>query len=216
MANNLKQAIEKEYNGYMATAKKRIRNGNGYDKDNGLQEYLTPGKWGKYSAGEMTRAKAVESAIARMEKQYHKRMTKELENIDAMMATKAPNFISIRVEWHKSPIWGYNPVAEVVTGIYTTGKASGCGYDKESAAVASALNDQPGIMGELYRMKDKHPRTTNHKLFGYGSGYGEKPYFEGGVGMNSICHVIESLGYVKTSEHHGKRSDFYDFERKAK
>ena len=49
----------------------------------------------------------------------------------------------------KSYMWGANPRAEVwasltgVRGDYTNGTVSGCGYDKESAAVDLALKDNP-------------------------------------------------------------------------
>lgn len=51
----------------------------------------------------------------------------------------------INVDWHRSRMWGSNPRAEVwanlagIRGDYTNGTVSGCGYDKESAAVDLAL-----------------------------------------------------------------------------
>lgn len=57
--------------------------------------------------------------------------------------------IAIDVNWKKSRTWGHNPTAEVwatLSGVrsdYGTGHASGCGYDKRSTAVCSALRDMP-------------------------------------------------------------------------
>lgn len=213
MLQKLEKEITREYAGYMDNAKRFIKNGHEYDKEAGIREYLTVGKWAKYEAGEITRTEAVKKACERMAKQYGKKADKELVHVRTCETAEIPNFISIRVEWKRSTVWGSNPTAEVITGTYTTGTASGCGYDKESAAVAKALNKQFGLLRLMYEAKNKHPRTNNHKLLGYGSGYGARPYFEGGVGMTSLIHVLESIGYRKTSEHHGRMCDFYDFER---
>ena len=54
--------------------------------------------------------------------------------------------VKINVEWHKNRTWGNCPRAEAWViaadgcNEYGTGSASGCGYDKESAAIESALN----------------------------------------------------------------------------
>ena len=46
----------------------------------------------------------------------------------------------IEIVWKKNPKWGRNPHATVtIDGVTTTGRASGCGYDKASAAVVAAL-----------------------------------------------------------------------------
>ena len=47
----------------------------------------------------------------------------------------------IEIVWKKNTTWGLNPHASVtIDGITTTGRASGCGYDKASAAVVAALS----------------------------------------------------------------------------
>lgn len=53
-------------------------------------------------------------------------------------------WLRIEIEWHKSRTWGNCPRAEVECSdgqsVYrSTGYASGCGYDKESAAVCEAV-----------------------------------------------------------------------------
>lgn len=58
-------------------------------------------------------------------------------------AKQAPELtlIKINVSWGKSRTWGYNPKAEswVNGGFYGLGRASGCGYDKLSAAIGESL-----------------------------------------------------------------------------
>ena len=52
---------------------------------------------------------------------------------------KSENLIVI--VWKKNPTWGLNPHAAVtLNGVTTTGRASGRGYDKASAAVVAALS----------------------------------------------------------------------------
>lgn len=57
--------------------------------------------------------------------------------------------ISIAVEYKRSRTWGWNPAATVTASLdgvrtdTTTGTASGCGYDKLSAAVCEAFSENP-------------------------------------------------------------------------
>ena len=144
--------------------------------------------------------------------------------------------IELSIEWVKSSVWGYNPHCDAKIFYknengyrmdFYKGTASGCGYDKESASVASALNQSRLIKKYMYEMKEnalkekkflsgdfQENNTFNRELFGYGSGYGILPYFEGGVGMSSTCNVIENLGFKKISENHAKHCDFYVFTKK--
>lgn len=114
------------------------------------------------------------------------------------------NFINIQICWVKNPSWGSNPHAKV--DIYysnntcecLTGRASGCGYDKESAAVAQALNKSIIIKYlliqnlKMYQLSSLKEAAKNHKL-GYGSGYGILPYFEGGVGQSCLNDILLKL-----------------------
>lgn len=57
--------------------------------------------------------------------------------------------IYITIEYKRNRTWGANPRATVTAELYdvredmTTGKASGCGYDKPSAAVCNAFRENP-------------------------------------------------------------------------
>ena len=112
------------------------------------------------------------------------------------------------------------------TGTYY-GTASGCGYDKESAAIAEAFNKCDSILKALYQLKENGLRAgktdasktactgvDNRNICGYGSGYSVLPYFEGGVGASCFWSILKDCGY-KTSGHHGKHSDFYSVEKEG-
>jgi len=192
----------------------------GTDPDRGLEQYSTPYRWRQYKKGEITRDKAVEMAIKRVMRETGKRTAKQLQHLDDIATVADLTFISVSVEWTRSRTWGYNPHAEVRTntGRYT-GTASGCGYDKESAAVASALNECSGVLKILYDAEEKALETRTFekmeagKILGYGAGYGVIPRFEGGVGVSCFWNIFEKCGFKLVSEHHGKHSDFYELEK---
>lgn len=144
----------------------------------------------------------------------------EKENLDREIAKieQAENYINngakilslnIAIDWVKNRTWGANPHAEIdltTSDGYKTSKgtASGCGYDKESAATASALNEISEIKALMYL-------AANKQKLPYGSGYYALPYFEGGVGQSSINGVLEAMGFKKISEAHGNTYDLYSF-----
>ena len=186
------------------------------DPERGLKQYSTPAKWAAYQAGKIDRRKAVELATVRAFREIDEQERKQLEKLRT--AENAPDlqYIYISVEWTRSRTWGAIPHAKIRTnnGIYT-GTASGCGYDKESAAIAEALNQSPEIMKLLHNIKEKHPAKAHRELFGYGSGYGILPYFEGGVGYSCFETIFTRCGCVCSRTGSGKMFDCYHIETKA-
>lgn len=90
---------------------------------------------------------------------------KAIKKAEAVAAAQTLTACRISVEWKKSREWGYKPhttvdawtvdadgVTECTT---TTGRASGCGYDKQSAAIAEAFNASPAILKALYNAEEK-------------------------------------------------------------
>lgn len=245
MFENLKNMLIEEADQKKAESRFFIENGyceswrpdHHKQNDNGLRQYSTPRRWEQFQAGEITREKAVDFATVRCEKQHERRLSENLAKVDA--AAAAPDLVSvaISVEWKRNPTWGYNPTATVT--VHTrggweqfTGTASGCGYDKRTAAIGSALNQSHSIKKMLYAAKENglknppeagrycgagvfEPITTNNSLIHYGAGYGVLPYFEGGVGMGSFFGVFEKCGFICQNQHETKRTDYYFFTRKG-
>lgn len=124
------------------------------------------------------------------------------------LESKVLKILSVRVDvnWCKSSTWGANPTAEAwITFINDSGSReteylksrsiSGCGYDKESTAVAEALNQSEVLKANLYAYANR-PMNKGKELreiFGYGSGYGELPCFEGGVGTSCYNSIFAKL-----------------------
>lgn len=211
-------------NGYMPTWAEEHHG----DIDRGLKQYSTARRWEQYKAGEITREKAVELATKRTLKAVEKDTAAKLARLDRVAAAPDLSFISISVDWVRSRTWGNNPRAEVRTntGVFT-GTASGCGYDKESAAIADALNQCDSVLKALYTLKEEGLRAglsdksktaacgrSNGEICGYGAGYGAIPYFEGGVSSSCFWSILKKCGFSVTC-HHGKHSNFYRFEEVA-
>lgn len=102
--------------------------------------------------------------------------------------------IIINIVFSKNSTWGYCPIAE---DNYDNkiGSITGCGYDKESTASAKILNCHNVILKRMYNMKEKYISRKNGDIFGYGSGYGLLPCFEGGVGIECHIRILEKLGF---------------------
>ncbi|MEE9571522.1 MAG: hypothetical protein V3W20_00570 [Candidatus Neomarinimicrobiota bacterium] len=189
----------------------------------GLVKFLT--HHGKQYKG------TVEQQRAKFNKYLTNRMNKDIEemlyNISLIeQADKFDRRLVITLEWKRSYQWGSNPTASTNYG-FSGSSIGGCGYCKTSTATAQALNSHLPLMQLLYKLKNKelrnrkdsyidqngHNNTTeqgfNHHLFGYGSGYGVLPHFEGGVGISSHCRIIQKIGLKWHDITNTKRTDVF-------
>ena len=179
------------HHGYMASWADEYKK----ESDGGIKEYSTDYRWKQYQSGKISREKAVEYAVVRALKKLEKELWADLERLEAIENAKIPSFIAIKTEWVKSRTWGNNPHTVVyVQGVgYHEGSASGCGYDKESAAFASAAKGSFALKKILCELKeaalqegksDKSETACsgidNREVCGYGAGYNPIPAFEGG------------------------------------
>ena len=138
--------------------------------------------------------------------------------IETILSSPDLTTITINVERKKSKMWGYNPTVKVVVRSieiheHTIGTASGCGYDKESAAIAEALNQSSIVKKALYLLKAKKPNKPNRDLFGYDTEYGVLPSFEGGVGVSCYYRIFEAIGYKMEKTGWGDSFDTYSISK---
>lgn len=157
-----------------------------------------------------------EYLIERRKKQLDKSMQEKTANLQEIFNAGELPRISISVEWKKTRMWGNRPDATATfigLGSYY-GSAGGAGYDKESTAIAQAINQSKEFLKCLYTVKDANPDTDNRELFGYGSGYGILPYLEGGVGVSCYPRIFEKIGYRWEGVSHGKTYDAYEVTKK--
>lgn len=218
----LKKLVEKENKKQLKEALDNLKQ---QDKNNIIdlwyyREKLTNTQLKKYNNNDLTSKQVKEILKNKIIKEYEKRKEKELKRIETIKENNQDiTTISIYIEWLRSSTWGWNPHATIITntGEITEGKASGYGYDKESTAIADALNKNNSILKLLYNAKNKKmtfKNNNNHELLGYGSGYGVLPYFEGGVGASSLMNIFRKLNYTIT-EQHTEKNDFYTITKKG-
>lgn len=162
------------------------------------------------------RVPMTEKGLAIELKNLEKAKAKALKRIE-LAAQDSIKRMVIRVEWHKSKMWGYNPVADIdittTNGKYynTTGKASGCGYDKESAAIGSALYDIAVFDNLIFDNYKKYKKANSHPF--YYRDTDALPFLEiSGTGVGTLRNWAEMCGY-KWHEEHGKSCDFYIMEK---
>ena len=147
------------------------------------------------------------------------RMQKRSAEIDAAAAAGEIESIDIGVEWVKSRTWGSNPTATArirTTAGYASykGHASGCGYDKESAAIADALNQSPAMVKALIIASDGG-KLTRGNGFPYGARVGTwGANLSGGVGVESYRTLFEYMGYEWDRVASGKSFDAYTIRKK--
>ena len=198
------------------------------DPDRGLKQYSTARRWEQYQRGEITREQAERYAKRRAIAEVEKYRAAKLARIESAAAAPVLDSASVSVTWAKSRTWGANPTAELLDGrsVCTTGHASGCGYDKESSAIAEAMNNNPSALRVLYELGEKalergeSPKSKTAcsgyswgNCIGYGAGYDVLPYYEGGVGSDCFWSILNKAGYTVRHAGSGKMYDCWTFYR---
>ena len=111
---------------------------------------------------------------------------------------------SVSVEWTSSRMWGSNPEATIRVGYdsFVSGPISGCGYDKESTAIAKAFNQSKKLRKMLYKNRDKISREY---------GYDKKLVaLCGGVGSDCFWMIFKACGYDVKHVACGKMYDVWN------
>ena len=152
--------------------------------------------------------------IKRLELRTEKKLKDLVSLIEFNENLQEIESITIDVEWKKNQTWGANPTAKSYIngiGFVSSGSIGGCGYDKQSTAVANVLNQVPQFIKLMFELKNKSKncKLKNHEVFGYGSGYGILPSFEGGVGVSCYNAILNKIGYKFETIASGKSFDCF-------
>lgn len=158
-------------------------------------ERWTLNKRSKYAGTREERKEKIRKALVEKRDKDIKQKLREISEIENAEDFKEPLILTI--EWTKSRTWGSNPKGYDNRGNEIKG-ISGAGYDKLSTATAGLLNQNKDVLKELYKVKNKalskNPDISSRDALSYGSGYGVRPKFEGGVGLSSHRNIIEKAG----------------------
>lgn len=220
---NLRKAVRAEYEKRMNEKTDLIlavdnRNGATKEALTAAAMWATGDTQKQYESGKI----GVDTYVARAEKRMRRTLEKQtkaaLEKVDTAEKAETPERFTLWVSWKKSRTWGANPHVELIVDGYTyTGTASGCGYDKESTAIAEVLNLCPGTLKILYDVKEEalagNEGISNENAIGYGAGYGVLPYYEGGVGVNTLVAILEKGGY-NVKQHYSPEISFFEIEKR--
>ena len=221
------KAIKAEAENKKQKAVNIILNGYGNDADRELRQYSTPKNWEKYTAGTLSRDEAAKRAIKRADAEIDKQAQKDIEHVNTVENAPSITDVKIVVDWVKNSYWGMNPHATVTAWSGDAfvgehfGKASGYGYDKQSAAICEAFNKCDALLKLLYQAEERRleenattgQSTSRRDFIGYGSGYGVLPYFEGGCGVSVFYKIFESGGFKFESIASGKSYDIYTIKK---
>ena len=169
---------------------------------NTLNFYTTNLRQEQFKEGKISMDKFKACAKTKMLKETKKQLDKELKELEKIENNhKMFNTLYIQVQCKKTNL-GYQYKAilsdsiEKIEGRYT----GGWGYDKLSSAISEVLNEYLPLKELLYNYKEKYLfenkllQANNREIFGYGSGYGILPYFEGGVGVSSYYKIFNTIG----------------------
>lgn len=165
--------------------------------------------------------------IGRKEKATYKAIERQVSKINSIANAGELIEAKIEIEWVRNRTWGYNPKATCWASfrdkdgnrdsvMVESGTVSGCGYDKQSTAVANCLNQIKEVLKPLYLLKDANPtnNNSNHELLGYGAGYGILPSIEGGVGVSCYPSIFDKIGFEFKTVASGKSFDCYSITKK--
>lgn len=181
------------------------------DNDNNMKYESTPTRWTQYQRGQITRAQCAEYAAERAARRIDKETATAIERAEKISNAPAVEGITIYINWTRSN-GGYNPHAEVTAhtdrGTFAArGSAYGGNYDKESAAIAEALNKIDAALKIIYDQ-----RENNINIYGT-SLHQAAPKYERGTGINQIRTILEKSNIILISHDETKTTDHYYFER---
>jgi hypothetical protein len=185
---------------------------------NSESEYLTEFEKSKIKAGRFLVEHYAENIVKRLNK-THK--AQEVGRLNAIFESdKEIKRIVVATDWRRGSMQANQCKAVVTvtyadyqTEVFESERTGGCGYDKESTAIASAFGRINALLKELaLKANEAIEQGEGYREYiGYGCGYNTLPYFEGGVGFNSQVKILSSLGYKMNHLHWTKKSDVYEF-----
>lgn len=153
--------------------------------------------------------KREEQKAARAEKRNTAKYAKEVK---ALKEQKPVRHMFINIEWYKNRTWGMCPKLKAYVdyhdGTHDTfevGRITGCGYDKESTALAELFNQTLAYKLYMVDSIEGHPYGITKYTY-YGS---EVRRFEGGVGTSCYYPISKYIGGTLEHAHESSISDTF-------
>lgn len=181
------------------------------------EQFLTKRQLEKLNSGELTLPEAKKIMIARIEKDFTKELSQQLNKIKSVKASSRINSIRCEIDWVKNNTWGYCP-----KGCYRNGykyqefkSITGHGFDKLSTLMADMFNSDNNLIAFVIDYIEKH--HINEDNIEYKLGYGIKiyngmPHFSHGVGVDCYETILLKLGF-KVQHFSTEQSDIIIIDR---
>ena len=172
----------------------------------------------KLEAGKLTIQDLRKAHLAKENENDAKDAEYAIKRLTDAFSRDLPATIRVEVNWKKSRMWGSNPTAEVWADGYTSSPSiGGCGFDKESAATATAFKenivfDRIVATCAWLDMKESKATGSGTQTYGYRLGYNGF-HFESAVGYSCHDTIIKRAGYRSTGVFHPKMADGYHYEK---
>lgn len=212
--NGLREKITAHYNNELNKTVAEIKTTTAWDILRGWRAnyLLTPTTLAairELPSGDKLPEKIIEKITNKRKREINREIEKRFARVHEVEEVEAPAAVSVVVEWRKNRTWGMNPRARVAAErVATYGSASGCGYDKQSAAIANAFNQNPETLKILY------DHAEAGETFPYGVDvWAGLPSFAGGCGVSCFYQIFEACGYTFRKVASGEMFDVYEITR---
>ena len=199
-----------------------------HEDQNGHYKYLTDLQEARVKSGKFGIEHYAKNIVNKVNKGY---LAGRINRLNRVMETDSSvKRVQLVTEWTRGGVYGAqaqttayydlddadgNPAYKKIVG----DKTGGCGYDKYSTALASALNSCDELMKAVYIATEKALQTAEQDndrygdgrhLLGYGLSYfkGYLPYFDGGVGACCFWSVLAKIGFKLAANFETKTSNF--------
>lgn len=180
--------------------------------ENNMKRESTATRWKQYKRGEISREKCAEYATERAARRIEKETAAAIDRAEKISNAPAVEGITIYINWTRSS-GTMNPHAEIKVytdrGTFTArGSAYGGNYNKESAAIAEALNEIDAALKIIYDQRENDINIYGTSL------YNAAPKYEGGTGVNQLEKILKESNIILISHDETKTTDHYYFERR--
>ena len=189
---------------------KELQNESNKRKDQDLKELRKPYYFkGRFNSLKDSQKREKIRQYYQQEKENTKR-----EILDLLNCEELRSFQSC-VEWSKNRTWGMNPHARtwINNSNFGEGSASGCGYDKLSASICYAVNNNENAKKIILGAVLKNYIKTGDPL-PYGIYKTNKIYLHfDGCGVSTLQHILKYCGLNRQQWNETKTSDFISAEK---
>lgn len=176
------------------------------------------------------RALAVLKRYIRAHHEDEKACSAAVRKLERIFSAPRLDYLKFEISYTNSRVNGWTPHAELWAGQrgyawwYLKATAGGAGYDKSSAAIASALWDKADLRAAWQRLAiENFARLNKAGLYGFHAyGFADKsdeflPRFHfSGAGLSTLQRFLDALGWKKAAWVDGRNFDYCDYYKPVK